>query len=281
MLRPFLALIALALLAQTASAATLVRDVSITAPNAASLESTVDKFRDDLGSLNDNLPENLDPNGRRQIDWDAAPDGVSDPNAFPGDFFNFNADPRARGIEFRETGSTTGFLLSSTQASGQPVEFGFDASFTPFSEERLFAPVGGTTFDVLFFDPADQVTPGATRGLGVIFTGVDVQGGSEISFFGLNGEELAKRDVPISDEVAALSFVGLIFDQPVISRVSIKAGDRALLANGNFGAGADGVVLDDFIFGEPVNAVSPIPLPGGLGLLATALLGFAAWRRRG
>ncbi|MEL6476332.1 MAG: hypothetical protein AAFR17_03320 [Pseudomonadota bacterium] len=270
------ALAAVFLTATSSKAATLLQDVSVTAPDAASLQETVDRFRDDLGDLNGNVPENLDPAGRRQINWDAAPDGISDPNPFPGDFFNFNADPRARGIEFRETGDTTGFLLSSTQASGQPIEFGFDGSFTPFSEERLFAPVGGTTFDVLFFDPADQTTRATTRGLGVVFTGVDVGGISSISVFGLGGEELATRTVPNSDEIAALSFVGLIFDQPVISRVSITAGNRALLGNGSFGTGADGVVLDDFIFGEPVR---PVPLPAGLALLATALLGFAAWRR--
>lgn len=144
-----------------------------TAADAAGLQPTVDAFRDALGELNPPAPVNA-PGGRRQINWDAAPAAIADPNPFPGDFFNGPSAPRARGIEFRATGDTTGFLLSSDPAddgAGQPAapEFGFDSGFTPFSPNRLFSPVGGTTFDVLFFDPADQTTPAGTTGLGVVF----------------------------------------------------------------------------------------------------------------
>ncbi|MEM1130180.1 MAG: hypothetical protein AAGH83_06625, partial [Pseudomonadota bacterium] len=118
--------------------------------SAADIQDTVDAFRSALDPFNPPNPVAGDPQGCRQIDWDAAPDAVSDPNAFPGDFFNFNAFPRARGIEFQSKagpGGADGFQLSSTEASGEPIEFGRDDDFTVFSPERLFAPTGGNLFD--------------------------------------------------------------------------------------------------------------------------------------
>ena len=67
---------------------------------AADVAGTVEPFRSALGDLNS--PEGTNqPDGRRQIDWDAAPAFVSDDQgaAFPGGFFNTNFFPRARGVD--------------------------------------------------------------------------------------------------------------------------------------------------------------------------------------
>jgi hypothetical protein len=53
---------------------------------AADIQDTVDNYRNALGPNNGNAPVNGDPLGRRQIDWDALPDALSDPTLFPGDF---------------------------------------------------------------------------------------------------------------------------------------------------------------------------------------------------
>ena len=255
-------------MATTASAATLLTDVSKTSSNARGLQTTIDDFRSALGDNNGNAPVNADPNGRRQINWDAAPDAISDPNPFPGDFFNGDADPRARGIEFSETGATTSFLLSSTEASGQPPRFGFPGDLVPFSEERMFSPVGGTTFDVEFFDPATQINPATTRGLGIIFNDVGEFAATTMTLFDVDGNELATRRAALG--AGGLSFLGLIFDEAVIAKASINVGTAALLGNGVAGVG-DLVVMDDYIFGEPV-PVSAVPLPAGVLLLLTGLL---------
>lgn len=263
------------------SHAGLISTFAATGETAADIQQTVDEFRTALGANNGNLPENGDPNGRRQINWDALPDAFSDPNFFPGDFFNGSTPGRARGIEFQETGDTTGFLVSSTEASGQPTAFGFENFLPVFSEERLFAPVGGTTFDILFFDPADQITQATTRGMGIVFSGLDFDDTVQVDFLNLAGELLASLN-PFGPDDADLSFLGAIFDTAEVAKVQIAGGNRFLIENGSFGGGiGDGFVMDDFIFGEPtpVNQVA-VSEPNSLPLLFASFGVFIALRRR-
>lgn len=267
-------------LAVPTAAQAVTQVFNVGAADVAGLQPTVDAFRAAAGDLNPNDPANGDPNGRRQIDWDAAPDAVADPNAFPPDFFNGAASPTARGIEFQETGGTDGFLLSATAASGQPVRFGFGGDFTAFSEERLFSPVGGTTFDVVFFDPADQTTRAQTRGLGVIFTDVEQPGSTTMTFFDRSGAVIA-AETAVTSGNGGFTFVGVLFDLPDVFRVAIDAGNTPLVGNGLLGPSdgvEDGVVMDDFIFGEPV-VVAAVPTPAS-GLLLASLVGLFLLRRR-
>ncbi|GFE63793.1 hypothetical protein [Litoreibacter roseus] len=264
---------------------------SASGPDAASIQAEVDEFRDALGALNPNEPENFE-GGRRQINWDAAPDAISDPNAFPGDFFNFNSAPRARGIEFRPTEredlgpdreSAEGFQLSSTEASGEPIRFGLEESLGIFSPERLFAPIGGTVFDVFFFDPSDQTTPAGSLGLGIVFTNVKkTESGTDakVDFFKV-GQDVA-TDTPEFTAFApesgpgGLSFLGVLFEEPVLGAATVSAGFHSI-DDSYFGSQA--VAMDDFIFGEPIPQVAPVPVPASAVLLGSALLGGGAVAR--
>ncbi|WP_375690978.1 hypothetical protein [Pseudooceanicola sp. LIPI14-2-Ac024] len=267
--RPLLgAALALATLAAVPAQAGVLSVFEANATSAADLQSTVDDFRTALGPLNAPAPVSGDPAGRREINWDGAPDSVSDPNAFPGDFFNQGFAPLARGIEFKEAGATTGFELSSTAASGETIEFGFPGGFTFFSPERLFTPIGDTLFDVFFFDPVDQVTTALTRGLGVVFTDVENTGSASMSFYDIDDTLLYTRDV-LAGANASLSFLGVIFDDAEVARVRIDAGI----------VGFDSIVMDDFIYGEPI-AVADVPLPLPAALLGAGLLGLGTLRRR-
>ncbi|MEO1687486.1 MAG: VPLPA-CTERM sorting domain-containing protein [Pseudomonadota bacterium] len=268
-LSAFAAAAAFACLVQPAQAFTLFSANG----TIAEITPTVDAFRDALGDLNAPEPVNVD-GGRRQINWDAAPDGISDPNFFPGDFFNFPAAPRARGIEFSTPGD--GFMLSSTAASSEPVNFGQGGSgISPFSVERVFSPIGSPIVDVNFFNPAEPDSPAVTTGLGVVF--VDVEGTtSSMEFFDINGDSLLKETVPFGDD-GSFSFLGAAFDSAVVASVRIVSGDLQLLADGSLNSqSGDFVVMDDFIFGEPTQ----VPLPAAGWLLLAGIGGLAAVRRR-
>lgn len=254
------------------SNAALISTVNENGATPEDLQGFVNQFRNDLGPNNGNSPVNGDPNGRRQINWDALPDGLADPNPFPGDFFNGNTSPRARGIEFEATGTTTGFLVSSTEASGQEPGFGFSQFLPAFSGERLFNSIGGTTFDIKFFDPFDQTTQATVRGFGAIFSGLDFPDTVEMQFLNIADEIIGSIN-PIGDQDVDLTFAGAIFDTPEIAIVRMIGGNRFLEGNGSFGGGnGDGFAFDDFIYAEPI-AVD-VNAPSALALFAFGLLAF-------
>ena len=221
---------------------------------ADDIADTVDAYRDALGDLNRPEPGSVGT-GRRQIDWDAAPDAVSAPNDFPGDFFNFPAFPRARGVVFTTDG--TGFQLSATQASGVGVEFAnidasYESLFSTFSPERLFTPIGDNVLDVHFRIPGED-RPAASTGFGAVFSDVDTARLTSLTFYGLDDEELGTYYVPsASVDNESLSFLGVKYDEAIVTRVRIVVGDTALAAGVTESWPAnDLVVMDDFIFGEP------------------------------
>lgn len=223
--------------------------------DAGAISATVEAFRDELGQLNAPNP-GTNCEGRRQINWDAAPDAISAPNAFPGDFFNFNAFPRARGVEFTTPG--TGFQLSATAASGAGIEFdnitpGLSDLFGTFSPERLFTPLGSTVTHVGFFIPGSD-DDATSRGFGVVFTDVDVQGSASIELFDQWGGLLGYYEAPAGVGDESLSFIGVSYDDAVVASVTIYSGNTPVDGASLEGEpGDDIVVMDDFIFGEPVN----------------------------
>ena len=238
---------------------------------AGDIQTTVDNFRTALGALNSPDPVSL-PDGRRQINWDAAPAAVSAPNAFPGDFFNFNANPRARGAEFTTPG--TGFQLSGDVDDGTPIEFDninatYSAEFTTFSAERLFTPIGSNIVEVRFFNPATGAAA-TSNGFGAVFTDIDLASTSKLEFFNKAGTLLHTMDALTQD--GGLSFIGATFTSFEVFRVVITLGNIALGASTNDGGGNDVVVLDDFIYGEPQTIISNIPTLSQWGLIILALL---------
>ena len=253
------------------------------------ITGVVEDFRSALGPLNAPAPVDH-PDGRREINWDAAPDSVSDPNSFPGDFFNFDAAPRARGIEIfpidftGPLGIGGDLALSSTAASGQPVRFGgFDASltsnFTTFSAERLFSPLDTTITGVQFFLPSDQTTAATVDGFGAVFTGVDLPDSSGLVFFNEDGDEIADVAAPVSGP-GGLSFAGATFDTSEVFGVLIFSGDVPINETLTPGFTGDKVALDDFIYGEPQAASASVPEPGYASALALlGVIGFVRRRR--
>ena len=272
------ALLVALLVAPGAAGGQLVR--SGTGAAVADLAPAVEAFRADLGALNPNLPGSFG-SGRREINWDGVPDAASSPNAFPGDFFNGATPGRARGALFTTPG--TGFEVSGN--AGTPgFEFAtlnpaYPDEFVSFSPQKLFTALASNVTDVTFFVPGTGEAA-AVSGFGAVFADVDLANTTSLTFFGLDDELLGTFFAPPLG--GGLSFLGVSYSESVITRVRIVTGTVAV---GPLDApGADVVVMDDFIYGEPV-AAAVVPEPSTWLLLASGLAGIGGvavvHRRRG
>ena len=68
---------------------------------ACDIRAALANFQTALGPLNPNVPGEVgETGGRREVNWDAVPSGFTNTLTFPGDFFNQNFSPRARGVVF-------------------------------------------------------------------------------------------------------------------------------------------------------------------------------------
>jgi len=247
-----------------------------TGATPADIQASVDAFRAALGA-NNGVGGSFG-SGRREINWDAVPNGFSAPNSLPGNFFNANSP---RGAVFSTSGS--GFQLSATVASGTPVEFGnidpsYTAQFQAFSAERLFTATGSNTMQIDFFIPGTN-TPAIVTGFGAIFTDAETAAATTYTVFLGNGASGGQFAVPVGAS-GGLSFLGLT-DPAGYSRIIIQSGNTALGAGVLDNArGVDLVVMDDFIYGEP-QAANGVPEPGSMVLTAVgAAAAFLARRYR-
>lgn len=234
--------------------------------NPAAIQGSVDGFRTALGTLNANVAGSFG-SGRREINWDGVPDTSSSPNAFPPNFFNVNSP---RGAVFSTPGS--GFQVSANAASGTPVEFGninpvYPGLFQTFSAPRLFTPIGSNVVDVNFFVPGSSA-PALTRGFGSVFTDVDLANTTSLQFYDANNVLLDTLYAPGQSGSETLSFLGADYGSAIVSRVRITNGNAILSQNESFD---DLVVMDDFIYGEPIARIVGVPEPATMTLLATGL----------
>ncbi|HYU80412.1 MAG TPA: PEP-CTERM sorting domain-containing protein [Vicinamibacterales bacterium] len=251
--------------------------ISGTGANAAAITAFRDQFRTLLGGGNVAGANGLfsDITGaRREINWDGVPQQFSAPNNLPLNFFNVNSP---RGAVFATPGTGVQVSGATTDAgAGQPVlqfaniDATYPGVFEPFSAQRLFTAIGSNIVDVTFFVPGTG-TPALTRGFGSIFSDVDKANTTSIEFFNAANASLGIFFVPQLIGSETFSFLGRAFDSPVVSRVRIVNGNIALGAgvtdqNGDL---RDVVVMDDFLYAEPVAAPEPATLAlTGLGLLA-------------
>ncbi len=241
-----------------------------------------DQFRADLGGGTTTGANGLFDDGvfqRREINWDGVPATFSAPNLLPANFFNVNSP---RGAVFTTPG--TGFMVSGANTdagAGQPAaaNFGntdvsYTAAFSPFSSQRLFTAVGSNQLDVTFFVPGTNVRAGV-RGFGVIFSDVEQAGTTAIQFFDPNGISLGAFAASPQPGANGFSFLGAFINDgsSIIGSVRITNGNFALGAGVTDSPGSpnnrDLVVMDDFIYGNPV----AVPEPATLCFVGAGLLG--------
>lgn len=238
----------------------------------AAITSTRDAFRDAVGGGTVAGANGSFGGLRREINWDGVPDAFADPNALPGNFFNVNSP---RGVVFSTPGN--GFLVSANAGQATPPLFGFPNDFQTFSAQRLFTAVNSNVTDVSFFLPGTS-TAATTSAFGLIFTDIEVNGISKLEFFDENNTLLYNRNALVAGN-QGLTFLGAVANAGErISRVRITAGANTIPANGTLGnPNDDVVVMDDFLYAEPIS--KSIPEPSTFVLLTLGLLGGFTLRR--
>ncbi len=217
---------------------------------AGDITKVVNLYRSLLGSDNGGAPGSH-PTGRREINWDSVPDELAAPHFLPPDFFNAPTAPRARGAVLDTPGQGVMVSAKGGNPTHTPVRFGninptYPDLFKTFSPERLFSPIGSNIVELTFFVPGTQ-TPALVRGFGAVYTNVSTDH-TAFEYYDAQGNSLGKFAVPLAPQ--GLSFLGVMFDQPVIAHVRIQYGSVAL--GPNDGPDTNVAVMDDFIFGEPV-----------------------------
>jgi hypothetical protein len=217
---------------------------------AGDITPKVDQFRNLLGPDNGGAPGG-DPDGRREINWDKVPDEFAAPNALPADFFNAKQDPGARGAVLETPGDHVAVSADSDNPDGAAVRFGdvnpsYSDEFVTFSAQRLFSPIGSNVVNLKFFVPGTD-TPAVTRGFGAVYTDIDRAENTAFEYFDAEGKSLGKFAAPVAKD--RLSFLGVAFDKPLVSRVRIEYGNGKLGPDES--ADYDVAVMDDFIYGEP------------------------------
>jgi len=221
---------------------------------AGDIERSVRAFKRRLGPDRGGVPRHY-RSGRRELVWDAVPDEFAAPHALPGDFFNARTAPRARGAVLATPGDHVAVSADAGNPHGAPVRFGdvnpaYVDQFKTFSAERLFSPIGSNVVNLSFRVPG-TTRRAAVRGFGAVYTDVDRRENTAFQYFDRRGRSLGTFAVPAAPE--GLSFLGVVFDKPIVARVKIEYGSGPLgpADSGDY----DAAVMDDFVYGEP----QPVP----------------------
>ncbi len=204
------------------------------------IAATLADFRTALGDpANGGTPGPL-LQGRREIKWDGAPAQM------PGDFFNTTV--RAGAIF-----TTDGIGFSNSDNDFSDINPAYADDFNAFSLPKTFMPIGSAALTVSFRVPGAE-TRAATRGFGVVFSDVERQGAASIKLLDAEGRSLGQYHAPVRTDAAGFSFVGVVFDSPIVAEVRIASGQRALGAGVqdlSDGGNLDLAVMDDYLYAEP------------------------------
>jgi len=227
-------------------------------------------FEAAIGGANNGATPSPQPNGFRALNWD----GVKlDGTDFGGNTFVIVPN-KTVGIpvnRFQERGAMFGRVYAVSNdgfAAVNPGVAGVFAAFTPLND---FVPFNTHQVDLDFVLPgphtSSSVTAG-TRGLGGIFINVHDPVQTSVEYFA-GPISLGRFYVPVGPSTSpAYSFLGVLFSQPIVTRVHLMLGSGTIFrfdgttstagAADNAPAGANVVALDDLAYAEP-HSVNPAP----------------------
>lgn len=148
-----------------------------------------------------------------------------------------------------------------------------------FSAQRLFTAVNSNITDVRFFVPGTS-TAATTSAFGLIFVDVEVAGLTNLAFFDANDALIYSHSALVAGN-QGLSFLGATVTGGSISRVRITSGLTTIVSNGVLGnLNDDFVVMDDFLYAEPIQFTAAIPEPSTYVLMGLGIASLAWFSRR-
>lgn len=215
---------------------------------SGNIEAELRVFREILGEQLNVTPDVT--GGRREINWEAIPDELLN-TKIPEDFFNpvGPGEPpgRQRGLVYSSEGE---FRVSSTSFS--EINPKAAPEFAAFSGTKSFSNISSSLWEVDFQVPGKDMAA-KVKGFGIVFSDVDLPGKTFMEFF--EGQHsLGKFYVEPHDANSNHSFLGVYFPDARITKV--RVGHEGKLIDGNDdisnGGPADLIILDDFIYSEPV-----------------------------
>jgi FG-GAP-like repeat len=216
--------------------------------------------------------------GFRKITWDGVGLGATD-----GAFTNTVITPnhtvgiplnrfQRNGVFFEEVYAVSDTGFTTENPGLQP-----PVQFPAFSPTKTFAMFNDNSIDFRFVVPSAPGTApvqAASRGFGAIFLDVEKAGTTSIEYFH-GTSSLGKFFVPPGASTQA-EFLGVLFDDPVVTSVSITVGEGVLFSlNGttvtsgpadlSVSGTVDQVATDDFVYPEPVVVPATIVTAAGPG----------------
>jgi hypothetical protein len=212
------------------------------------INAAMNEFRQLLGTLN-TAPGAT--GGRREINWDGvSPSAVN--TTFPVNFFNPTAPGSNPSLQrgFTYLTNTGSFRVSDNQFSD--VNNNATTEFAAFSGNKTFINTAVNIWDIGFQVPA-QTTPASVKGFGLVFVDVDLDNSTYVEFFNKD-RSLGRHYAPAHNAVSGFSFLGVYFNNEVVTRIQVVH-DGVLQSGGKDitnGGANDLVILDDFIYSEPV-----------------------------
>ena len=237
--------------------------------NAASIQAAVDAFRAALGDPNNGNGPGPLAAGRREINWDGG--GATTTAASANNVFT--VFQTSRGGTFTTPGTNFVQAVLTDLPPAPDNNPTYATTFSTFSPQRIFTPLGSNVTDATFSIPGSPTTAAGVSAFGVVFSDVDDDSATTIDFFGVGGVPLfSKAAMP-----GTLSFLGVQFNAgELITKATITTGNTAL--GPDDAPGVDVVVMDDFLYAEP----QAVPEPSTLSLLAVGafVAGVARRRRR-
>lgn len=215
--------------------------------DSAGVGISVNKFRATAGQTVNTAPGAT--GGRREVNWDGVPDSSA------ADFFNPTAPEAPAGRKRGLVYFPSTVLLRTSLTGFSNIDPGYANQFKPFTKPRLFNAHNTNVTEIRFKVPGTDVDA-FVKSIGIVFADVDDANATTVEIFEGNKSLGVAKAQPSNGQ---FSFVGMSTPQGKITRVKIITGNGVLAAgvkDVSDGGSKDLVVMDDFIYSEPV-AIQP------------------------